>query len=799
MHKAVWALCYIWLQLPIVVWGHARLMLPPSRSSMWRLGFPTKKNFNDNALYCGGIQIQWQRNGGKCGICGDPYNMPHPRDNEAKGKYGQGIISRRYLSGQILEAVVDVTTNHRGYFEFKLCPNNNPKKEASQECLDKYPLKLAYGEGSKNLTLLFMLSCKICKNYSSNNWGRCEDGVSRLGCGPQETFRGCADIAIGNNNNIFPYTPNQNDIGNKFYPYSSSLYKSTKQKYSKDTSITKYPKYALEASRQSERNKSSFITRNKHIKIKSLSHSASWMKLHFEKKTTTPSTLPNGTNHKPLLEWKSQQVPGYILQDSHSSSTLNTPTFSSDTVYFTEIPNVETSSKESQLSKMLHQQQKEIHLLRFYLQNPRVSSNRNVTRGFTLGGRIYRDFWALYASMFSSELLSTFSSFWKPMMKLLLIPPIVISYCDACLFGKGVGFFIHGSQVSKTDSSMEIKIRAPAAILKLFVILCFVKSIWGHARLMEPPSRSSMWRHGYHTPKNYDDDGLYCGGMHTQWKINGGKCGVCGDPWHLEIPRPNENGGKYGNGIIVRTYKPGQIIPVVVDITANHKGFFEFRVCANKNRKKEVTQECLDQNLLTILNGTSTKYNVESHGSSRVSLNAQLPKGFTCKYCVFQWTYTAGNNWGKCKDGTFGLGCGAQETFKACADISISERNLFTEPSTVNQVTIVAKPITTFKPTKTNQWTTTAKPWTVSNSTKVNRWTTIAKPWTVPKPTKINRSTTAASNKPTSTIAPSVNKDRNKKKKLPTSRPSNFKGQTFQEALDRIKKDPRLRWMLEVN
>ncbi|GIY67667.1 hypothetical protein CDAR_109521, partial [Caerostris darwini] len=178
-------------------------------------------------------------------------------------------------------------------------------------------------------------------------------------------------------------------------------------------------------------------------------------------------------------------------------------------------------------------------------------------------------------------------------------------------------------------------------MLAALITLCFVQSVWCHARLMEPPSRSSMWRHGYDTPKNYDDDGLYCGGMRTQWKVNGGKCGVCGDPWHLEVPRPNENGGKYGNGIIVRTYKRGQIIPAIVDITANHRGYFEFRICANKNRKKEVTQDCLDQNVLTIINSTSTQYHVGNHGRSRVTLALQLPKGFTCKYCVFQWTYTA--------------------------------------------------------------------------------------------------------------------------------------------------------------
>ena len=33
--------------------------------------------------------------------------------------------------------------------------------------------------------------------YQGNNWGKCEDGITAaVGCGPQETFRGCADIEI---------------------------------------------------------------------------------------------------------------------------------------------------------------------------------------------------------------------------------------------------------------------------------------------------------------------------------------------------------------------------------------------------------------------------------------------------------------------------------------------------------------------------------------------------------------------------------------------------------------------------
>ena len=35
----------------------------------------------------------------------------------------------------------------------------------------------------------------------------------------------------------------------------------------------------------------------------------------------------------------------------------------------------------------------------------------------------------------------------------------------------------------------------------------------GHGRLLNPPSRSSMWRVGFNNPPNYDDNQLFCGGF----------------------------------------------------------------------------------------------------------------------------------------------------------------------------------------------------------------------------------------------------------------------------------------------
>ena len=41
--------------------SHGRMLDPPGRSSMWRVGFNTPKNFNDNALNCGSKSVRFYR------------------------------------------------------------------------------------------------------------------------------------------------------------------------------------------------------------------------------------------------------------------------------------------------------------------------------------------------------------------------------------------------------------------------------------------------------------------------------------------------------------------------------------------------------------------------------------------------------------------------------------------------------------------------------------------------------------------------------------------------------------------
>lgn len=219
---------------------------------------------------------------------------------------------------------------------------------------------------------------------------------------------------------------------------------------------------------------------------------------------------------------------------------------------------------------------------------------------------------------------------------------------------------------------MTSRCALPIIFSILIIILFLLSEVDCHGRLIEPPSRSSMWRFGFKTKPNYNDNELFCGGYTVQWQRNGGKCGVCGDAWHLPSPRPNEAGGIYGRGIIVRKYRPGQVFKSTVEITANHRGFFEFKLCPHNDPSTEVTQDCLDYYPLELADGSGTKY-YPSAGTGPFSVQLILPNHLTCSQCVFQWTYTAGNNWGRCDNGTSKVGCGPQETFRGCADISIDD------------------------------------------------------------------------------------------------------------------------------
>jgi len=221
-------------------------------------------------------------------------------------------------------------------------------------------------------------------------------------------------------------------------------------------------------------------------------------------------------------------------------------------------------------------------------------------------------------------------------------------------------------------------------LIAFHVAVLFISEVKPHGRLIEPPSRSTMWRYGFNTPPNYNDHELYCGGYSRQWRTNGGKCGICGDPWDTKQPRPNEAGGMFGNGVVVRKYEMNQVIKVRIELTANHMGYFEFRICPNNALKKPASQMCLDKHILRQQNLNGPRY-FPGPGSKVFEMHYQLPKDLTCRQCVFQWRYVAGNNWGRCKNETEAVGCGPQEEFRACSDVTITHAD-GTSDNTINQL-----------------------------------------------------------------------------------------------------------------
>ncbi|XP_046464103.1 uncharacterized protein LOC124209905 [Daphnia pulex] len=278
-----------------------------------------------------------------------------------------------------------------------------------------------------------------------------------------------------------------------------------------------------------------------------------------------------------------------------------------------------------------------------------------------------------------------------------------------------------------------------------------VTRVQGHGRLVEPPSRSSAWRYGFSTEKDYNDSEAYCGGWNRQHQRNGGKCGVCGDAWDLPQPRAHEHGGRYGQGVVVRTYKMSADIEIGVELTANHQGYFEFRICEHNLAKQPETDECFDRHLLqrvAIEGADAHSYRYFPGAGNNVVFRStyKLPEGLTCSQCVLQWRYFAGNNWGKCPNGTEKVGCGPQEQFFGCADIRITEDGTHdsttTAPKTTTSTTLKPRTRGTItsrytRPTKTPQsvtsTTSTSPVQTESTTTTATTTTTTTRKPTTPE------------------------------------------------------------------
>jgi len=156
-------------------------------------------------------------------------------------------------------------------------------------------------------------------------------------------------------------------------------------------------------------------------------------------------------------------------------------------------------------------------------------------------------------------------------------------------------------------------------------------------------------------------------------------CGVCGDPLS-QTPGANVNGGKYGTGTIVRTYKEGDLIHTKTEVTANDMGWFEFAICSLDD-KPHANESCfVPLKVVDVArhpNGfpkPEYKWKLfKADGAGVFDIKLELPLNFTCDHCTLRSLWNCGNNHGCEVNGKCGIGFGPNQVkFYACADISIT-------------------------------------------------------------------------------------------------------------------------------
>ncbi|KAF0720118.1 hypothetical protein As57867_000529, partial [Aphanomyces stellatus] len=142
--------------------------------------------------------------------------------------------------------------------------------------------------------------------------------------------------------------------------------------------------------------------------------------------------------------------------------------------------------------------------------------------------------------------------------------------------------------------------------------------------------------------------------------------------------------------VIAGCYAPGATIPIQVQLTANHKGYFTFAVCKLNGKKDMETEACFTN--MTQPDGTQNWPVPE--GNIVFTVPYVLPAGLTCEgdsHCVLRWWYIAGNS-----PGTSFLD---EQLIWNCADIYISSNcGGPSPPTTTPTQSVTPTPITSSPP-----------------------------------------------------------------------------------------------------
>ncbi|KAF0757881.1 hypothetical protein AaE_004115, partial [Aphanomyces astaci] len=199
------------------------------------------------------------------------------------------------------------------------------------------------------------------------------------------------------------------------------------------------------------------------------------------------------------------------------------------------------------------------------------------------------------------------------------------------------------------------------------IMAMMVQDACAHGRLLVPPHRGYIGRlHQFKgiVPVNFGDHSLNAGGI---GQTKGGKHGICGDKYSGK--RLHETGGKFAKfpqhreKVIGACYAPGSTMDLQVQITANHKGYFEFGLCKLNSLNDSETEDCFK----TLVQPNGEKDWQLPAGSKTFSMQYMLPDGVSCdgdSHCVLRWHYVGWNNPDADING--------QEQYWNCADIYVS-------------------------------------------------------------------------------------------------------------------------------
>lgn len=124
-----------------------------------------------------------------------------------------------------------------------------------------------------------------------------------------------------------------------------------------------------------------------------------------------------------------------------------------------------------------------------------------------------------------------------------------------------------------------------------------------------------------------------------------------------------------------RNYFPGSSIDLMIEIVANHGGQFNFEMCWRNSWDIIESEECFESLKLSgeeVDNDDRLSYELNpASGTGIYTMSVDLPTNKTCENCILRWHWKSANNWGVCEDGSEAIGCGYQEIYRNCADISV--------------------------------------------------------------------------------------------------------------------------------